>query len=139
MKNKKNLLGRVTVDFPAELVPDNVLPYMGHLVNELNKWFVAFLRFYANDHPNEIPFEFDFDGNKLVTFKYRFSDDSDTEVSSILSRFFSFMFQSCIQDEYDSNDPCSGCLKESCYGCDIADPLGCMERMSQDEWYDGYK
>ena len=36
------------------------------------------------------------------------------------------------QDSYDPDDPCSGCLKESCFGCDIADPYSRLERLNND-------
>lgn len=37
-------------------------------------------------------------------------------------------------DAYDPDSPCSSCMKEACYGCDIAEPEVYHECISNRAW-----
>ena len=121
MKNKKNLIGRVTIDFPIEVIPEELTAYMSLLTQECTILYVTYL-FYKKKHHPEFKFTEFFDGSQLK-MGYFFDDLGHKAVASeLFIEFCRFIANSStLESDIPFPSVCDGCMKESCFNCKYAD------------------
>ena len=135
IKNKSSdKRGTYSVDFPVGLIHSDLRPHTDFLFTKLLTLFISYLVCYVEDHPHESGFErFLDDNNKCILGKLQFEDE--VEMPKIILHFCEYVYHHTSSDFISyADDPCYGCERESCYGCDIAEPEVYAERINNRDW-----